>query len=564
MPKTIKEFQLNQSTGEVSVEYSDDSTSKFNAADMVTAQTDPVTGGIKTQIGVNSYYQDVFIVRDRYSSEVDDTPAFVDAVNKCANSGGGTVVLPKSYPGYTYTINNVEIPSCVRISGCGPAVASGGTRVTRSGPNPIFTSNGVSVLSGGPQKKAVSIKDITLHGADFATPIIDLAAITGFVADNVFFVGSNEQWVRARELFDSRFINCSFEWGGTSDGVTPGMSLSSGGGFEYTNQVYFIACRFESYRGCAIRTEGLNTNELFFFGTKFESLQSRVPHVDIQNAVSVFFLPIQITGGSNSGGSISQLITVNNSSNINGTVFVEMAGSSTTTIGQYANITASSKVELNIQQYGNAIPTSGVIANWDGLNQATTKLSVNTTLSGVSKTNNFYMSSGLSNAPFIQGGPSRDASVVLGRSDVSDVWYMGRVALDGSGSKWRLMHDETEILYVRADNHCVWQRGQTKKYLDTTHSSPGANLALTGGGQNSHYVTLSANVGTLSIGAIAKGQEMRLVLKQDATGGRTVSAWTAFKFVGGNPPSLGGANAITVLTLEWDGSQWLECARSSL
>src|SRR5574343_1554931 len=44
MPKTIKEFQLNQSTGEVSVEYSDDITSKFNAADMVTAQTDPVTG----------------------------------------------------------------------------------------------------------------------------------------------------------------------------------------------------------------------------------------------------------------------------------------------------------------------------------------------------------------------------------------------------------------------------------------------------------------------------------------------------------------------------------------
>ena len=51
MPKTIKEFQLNQSTGEVSVEYSDDSTSKFNAADMVTAQTDAVTGGISLSSG---------------------------------------------------------------------------------------------------------------------------------------------------------------------------------------------------------------------------------------------------------------------------------------------------------------------------------------------------------------------------------------------------------------------------------------------------------------------------------------------------------------------------------
>lgn len=46
MPKQIKEFQLDNTTGNVSVEYDDNSTNKFNAANMVTVQTDPVTGGI--------------------------------------------------------------------------------------------------------------------------------------------------------------------------------------------------------------------------------------------------------------------------------------------------------------------------------------------------------------------------------------------------------------------------------------------------------------------------------------------------------------------------------------
>ena len=42
--KTVKEI-VTDVGGNVSVEYSDDSTSKFNLADAVTASTNPVTGG---------------------------------------------------------------------------------------------------------------------------------------------------------------------------------------------------------------------------------------------------------------------------------------------------------------------------------------------------------------------------------------------------------------------------------------------------------------------------------------------------------------------------------------
>ena len=42
--KTIKEI-VQDVAGNVSVEYSDDSTNKFNVADTVTSKVNPVTGG---------------------------------------------------------------------------------------------------------------------------------------------------------------------------------------------------------------------------------------------------------------------------------------------------------------------------------------------------------------------------------------------------------------------------------------------------------------------------------------------------------------------------------------
>lgn len=45
MTLPIKEYYHNMTTGEVTIEYSDDSTRSFNMNDSVTAVTNPVTGG---------------------------------------------------------------------------------------------------------------------------------------------------------------------------------------------------------------------------------------------------------------------------------------------------------------------------------------------------------------------------------------------------------------------------------------------------------------------------------------------------------------------------------------
>lgn len=96
MPKTIKEFQLNQSTGEVSVEYSDDSTSKFNAADMVTAQTDPVTGGIVISAGQNRAIipNSLIAAADGVTDDAPALQAAINAVISIATAKGSTYGLP--------------------------------------------------------------------------------------------------------------------------------------------------------------------------------------------------------------------------------------------------------------------------------------------------------------------------------------------------------------------------------------------------------------------------------------------------------------------------------------
>lgn len=99
MSKTVKEFQLNQATGEVNVEYSDDSTNKFSVADTVTAQTDPITGGITYSAAGSKTLPTI-------TPATDDYAGIVAAAIAVAAMGGGTVKLKP----ITYNIGGNTIP----------------------------------------------------------------------------------------------------------------------------------------------------------------------------------------------------------------------------------------------------------------------------------------------------------------------------------------------------------------------------------------------------------------------------------------------------------------------
>jgi hypothetical protein len=75
--------------------------------------------------------------------------------------------------------------------------------------------------------------------------------------------------------------------------------------------------------------------------------------------------------------------------------------------------------------------------------------------------------------------------------------------------------------------------------------------------------TLTGNVGTVTITAGQNvGDELMLVLTQDATGGRTFTWPTNAKVVGGILTLSVTANAVDVIRFTWDGTNWREVSRA--
>jgi hypothetical protein len=74
--------------------------------------------------------------------------------------------------------------------------------------------------------------------------------------------------------------------------------------------------------------------------------------------------------------------------------------------------------------------------------------------------------------------------------------------------------------------------------------------------------TLTGNITvTLTAGKVA-GDQLTLILTQDATGSRTVSWPSNFKKAGGSLVLSTAANAVDVITMRWDGTNWREVSRS--
>jgi parallel beta-helix repeat protein len=74
--------------------------------------------------------------------------------------------------------------------------------------------------------------------------------------------------------------------------------------------------------------------------------------------------------------------------------------------------------------------------------------------------------------------------------------------------------------------------------------------------------TLTGNITvTLTSGTLV-GAELELILTQDATGSRTASWPSNFKKAGGTLTLSTGANAVDVIKMVWDGTNWREVSRA--
>jgi hypothetical protein len=82
--------------------------------------------------------------------------------------------------------------------------------------------------------------------------------------------------------------------------------------------------------------------------------------------------------------------------------------------------------------------------------------------------------------------------------------------------------------------------------------------------KNGYHVlaTATGNITTTVTNGKTTGDEIVLEIKQDATGGRTISKPSNVKLVGGAFSPTATANAIDVWSLRWDGTSWVETGRS--
>jgi parallel beta-helix repeat protein len=82
--------------------------------------------------------------------------------------------------------------------------------------------------------------------------------------------------------------------------------------------------------------------------------------------------------------------------------------------------------------------------------------------------------------------------------------------------------------------------------------------------KNGYHVlaTATGNITTTVTNGKTTGDELVLEIKQDTTGGRTISKPSNVKLVGGAFSPTATANATDVWSLRWDGTSWVETGRS--
>ena len=231
---------------------------------------------------------------------IDDSLAIQNAINYARENNINIV----NFDSKTYICNNVSGYSGLQLQG-----VNNKTVLKRSKSNSCIKFIGQPISNQHEANVHVSnfgIYNIKFDTADINTeiPCVDLTCVGIFNMENCTFHGQGKQLL-LWEAFDSRIYNCNFNWGGRSNGLPAVELRSTNGGvesnptYEYTNNIYFDGCRFETYVGSALETTGKNTNLIFVNNCKFESRQVKSPHLKLSNANALKFKNVLIaTNGS--------------------------------------------------------------------------------------------------------------------------------------------------------------------------------------------------------------------------------------------------------------------------
>lgn len=201
------------------------------------------------------------------------------------------------FPAGTFIVNNVSIPTKIRIKGAGKDA----TIIQRNANNSVFVIVGTPLPNGGnPSHYNNGFEDLTVtSNGDFASDLVSVQGVTGMNINRVKFYANGCRLLFTNQMWDSRITNCQFFNGGKSDG-TPAVELASGlNGYNSTKETVLEGCHFESYSGSAIRTQrdsatNFKTAMMSFSNLKFESVNCTGNHLNLE-ANNLLFSNVYIT-----------------------------------------------------------------------------------------------------------------------------------------------------------------------------------------------------------------------------------------------------------------------------
>jgi len=212
----------------------------------------------------------------------DDTDAFLDALDHAA---GGALLVP---PGiFRVRADRVRLHPRTSLLGFGRSSV-----IRRIGDGTLVDASGASASDrlGG-----CLVRDVELDGARRSGTLVRCHHAHDLVFDNVWWrdnvgIGVGVDGV---ELWDSRFLNCTWDWCSGRDGASPsvlfrnrsgGASSGASSGGDNTNAVYFVNCRWESFRDGAlwlVKAGPASASQIHLINCKMETAFVRGPFLSL-------------------------------------------------------------------------------------------------------------------------------------------------------------------------------------------------------------------------------------------------------------------------------------------
>lgn len=221
----------------------------------------------------------------------DDTDAIQSAIN--AASGGGSIEFPRG----------IYMVRTLKISNKGTALVGAaryGTRIMRlSGTEPLLDMSGIATGIG--HLRYCSVINLMLNGNNMPGMLVRSYYADNLVFRDVNFIHCPGVATDFIEVWDTRFEACAWEdCGSTTDPALLLRNSTPPGSFGFstdnTNQIHFIACRWEGWRNGAVRLDGgangssSMLNGVFMVACKMESSVAAGSALQIMAGTTVVYV----------------------------------------------------------------------------------------------------------------------------------------------------------------------------------------------------------------------------------------------------------------------------------